>query len=290
MRTNKNWKVCARAQSEEMPLKEKVEGKKSHFDWGLVCLFFIYLSAPLTLRQLNDINKYKNTIWFGVAHELCIVACVHINNLEELLYLLNYIYYELFTCMECIVGCELRRQPGDFLKKTPKRRQNEKNIPDLIGSQVNRWDVFWCQTHCAGWRIQMCAAPTPVLLSPSGQSGRGRRRWGWSCWQRPGTTPPCRGCSRPRTSTRRAWCPTWTPGRPCTCTGAPRRPRRLYRDPWFRGFCCTACRGAANRRPRHRRSPPCPACFPGRRSSGERGAVDSFPFVTQEEQNRDRKR
>lgn len=32
------------------------------------------------------------------------VACVHINNSDKPLYLLNYLYYELFTCVECTVA------------------------------------------------------------------------------------------------------------------------------------------------------------------------------------------
>lgn len=110
-----------------------------------------------------------------------------------------------------------------------------------------------------------------------GQSGSGRLQSGWSCWQKPGTTPPCRGCSRRRTSTHRAWCPTLTPGRPCTCTGAPRRPRQPYRDPWSRGSCFTACREAESRRRHHRLlCPLCLECFPGLLSSGEPGPLLTF--------------
>lgn len=111
--------------------------------------------------------------------------------------------------------------------------------------------------------------PFPPLSPSPGQSGRGRRRWDSSSWRRQETTRPCRGCSRRRTSIRRAWCPTWTPERPSTSTGAPRRPRRPCRDPWCRASSCTACREAASRRLRRLLSPPCPACFPGRLSSGE---------------------
>lgn len=123
-----------------------------------------------------------------------------------------------------------------------------------------------------------------------GQSGRGRRRWDSSCWRKPGTTRRCSGCSRPRTSTRRASCPTWTPARPSTCTGAPRRRRPPCRDRWCRASCCTACRGAASRRPL---CPPCPACCPGRASSGEPAPLlqpgtrgEDFFFKTNKEKNK----
>lgn len=109
----------------------------------------------------------------------------------------------------------------------------------------------------------------PGLVSLSGQSGRGRPRWDSSCWRKLGITRPCRGCSRPRTSTRRAWCPTWTPERPSISTGGPRRLRRPCRDPLSRVSCCTACKGAASHHLRRLPCPPCPACFLGRLSSGE---------------------
>lgn len=126
-------------------------------------------------------------------------------------------------------------------------------------------------TGCISWGLKL------RLLSSAGQSGRGRPRWDWSCWRRLETTPPCRGCSHPRTSIRRAWCPTWTPERPSTCTEAPRRPRRPYRDPWSRASCCTACREAASLR--RLLCPQCPACFPGQLSSGELAPACRFFFV-----------
>lgn len=111
--------------------------------------------------------------------------------------------------------------------------------------------------------MRACSKLNQRLSSLPGRSGRGRPRWVSSCWRRPGTTPPCRGCSHPRTSTRKAWCPTWTPERPSTCTEAPRRPRPACRDPWSPGSCCTAWGAASRLRCLY---PPCPACLLGRLS------------------------
>lgn len=118
------------------------------------------------------------------------------------------------------------------------------------------------------------------LSAFTGQSGRDRRRWDSSCWRKQETIPRCRGCSRPRISTRRAWCPTWTPEQPSTCTEAPLRPRPPCRDPWSRGSCCTACREAASRPRLRLLCPQCQACYPGQVSSGEPAPADHFPTLT----------
>lgn len=131
------------------------------------------------------------------------------------------------------------------------------------------------------------------LSSLAGQNGRGRQQWGSSCWLKLGITQPCRGCFRPLTSTRRAWCRTWTPARPSTSTGGPPRPHRPCRDRSYRGSCCTACRGAAilpRRRPR-----PCPLCRAGFLGplSGERpsfGGPTPPPIGTQIERRNRHKR
>lgn len=109
------------------------------------------------------------------------------------------------------------------------------------------------------------------MLSLAGQSGRGRQQWDSSCWLKLGITRPCRGCSRPLTSTRRAWCRIWTPARPSTSTGGPPRPHRPCRDRSYRGFCCTGCRGAAIL-PHPRLCPLCRAGFLGL-LSGERSLL-----------------
>jgi len=105
-----------------------------------------------------------------------------------------------------------------------------------------------------------------VCVPPPGPSGKGRRRWAWSCWPRLATTPPCRGCSPRPTSTRRAWSPTWTPAPLSTCTADPARRPPPSRDPWCPASSSTDCRAAASP---PRPCPPCPASCPGPRSPGE---------------------
>lgn len=136
---------------------------------------------------------------------------------------------------------------------------------------INPWifpkkDVFVCQVYLH--------INTPLkakqFLSLAGQSGRDRRQWDSSCWRKLGITRLCRGCSRPLTSTRRAWCRTSTPARLSISTGGPPRPRRPCKDHSSRGSCCTGYKGEAilpRRRPRL--CPLCQAGFPGP-PSGER--------------------
>lgn len=116
------------------------------------------------------------------------------------------------------------------------------------------------------WSIPHHLRPPVSACPPPGPSGKGRRRWAWSCWPRPATTQPCRGCSPRPTSTRRAWSPTWTPALPSTCTADPARRPRPSRDPWCPASSSTDCRAAAS--PPHP-CPPCPASCPGPRSPGE---------------------
>lgn len=91
---------------------------------------------------------------------------MHINNSNKPLYLLNYLYYELFTCMECILatqptplGVNKKLQVGYFgdLKRTKKKTPGL-----LIGPQVNRWDVYVCQIYL--W-INMLKAKTSSFFS-----------------------------------------------------------------------------------------------------------------------------
>lgn len=211
-----------------------------------------------TLKQINDIYKYKNTtLWCmnNAALHVCI-SIIQIN---------HYIYSIIFSFMNYsplpIVHVDQRKRDGIWME-----------VASLI---VECYPNVYLSVNTLNTGVRACLR---TCVPPPGPSGRGRRLWAWSCWLRLATTRHSRGCSRPPISTHRAWCPTWTPERPSTCTGAPRRHRRQQcRDHWCRGSCCTACRAAASQHLRRRlHLPPSPECFPGRLSSGELRPFSEF--------------
>lgn len=118
---------------------------------------------------------------------------------------------------------------------------------------------------------------TRFLSEPSGSD---RPQWAWSCWQRPGTTPLCRGCSRRLISTTQACWAAWTAPqrrrrpRPCTaaCTGLLRHPTRSCSGRWCPASSSTAW-GLGDSRP----STLCPTPSQAPRIPGEEGGTVPKP-------------